>query len=552
MAHDEDTLVLGSRELKIGARSCDWSEELLVRDTGPTQKKNKSGRSCGIGSGRSAGGAAAAAVPSSIPLYNILWAEVAGDSLTVDYAQDLSKARLRAAKLSIPLLPATSAGAPPNAANPDGAATAKTPSPTEAASAWAARLLDRSYDPAATRRKRAYVLVNPHAGPGGAMRKFENEVRPIFAAARMEMTVVTTGRRGEAEELVKAVDVDAYDVVAAASGDGLVYEVFNGLGRRPDARRALGSLAVVHIPCGSANAMACNLYGTHRPAAAALAAVKGVPTPMDLVSVTQGGTRTLSFLSQALGVIAEADLGTEDLRWVGSARFTYGFLARCFKRAVYPCEISVKVEIEDKAEIKQHYSRHHANSSAEALSGGGGDGGGGSGKGESGSSSADDSVANTREGLPSLKYGTINDKVPEGWETFTSDKLGNFYCGNMAYMMPDSNMFSAACIDDGLMDLVMVNGDISPFKAISLMTSVESGHFFDSPLVSYRKVSAYRITPRNQADGYISIDGEHVPFEPFQCEIHRGLGLVISRRGLYEAPGPRGWDKVTVRERAIA
>ncbi|KAL8388732.1 hypothetical protein RB599_010060 [Gaeumannomyces hyphopodioides] len=430
MAHDEDTLVLGSRELKIGARSCDWSEELLVRDTGPTQKKNKSGRSCGIGSGRSAGGAAAAAVPSSIPLYNILWAEVAGDSLTVDYAQDLSKARLRAAKLSIPLLPATSAGAPPNAANPDGAATAKTPSPTEAASAWAARLLDRSYDPAATRRKRAYVLVNPHAGPGGAMRKFENEVRPIFAAARMEMTVVTTGRRGEAEELVKAVDVDAYDVVAAASGDGLVYEVFNGLGRRPDARRALGSLAVVHIPCGSANAMACNLYGTHRPAAAALAAVKGVPTPMDLVSVTQGGTRTLSFLSQALGVIAEADLGTEDLRWVGSARFTYGFLARCFKRAVYPCEISVKVEIEDKAEIKQHYSRHHANSSAEALSGGGGDGGGGSGKGESGSSSADDSVANTREGLPSLKYGTINDKVPEGWETFTSDKLGNFYCGN--------------------------------------------------------------------------------------------------------------------------
>lgn len=59
------------------------------------------------------------------------------------------------------------------------------------------------------------------------------------------------------------------------------------------------------------------------------------------------------------------------------------------------------------------------------------------------------------------------------------------------------------------------------------------------PEVWYRKVHAFRFIPRNQEDGYISIDGERVPFVPFQAEVHRGLGTVLSKNGhFYEAPGP--------------
>lgn len=119
-------------------------------------------------------------------------------------------------------------------------------------------------------------------------------------------------------------------------------------------------------------------------------------------------------------------------------------------------------------------------------------------------------------------------------------------------MAPDANFFSAALVNDGLMDLVCIDGNISPMKSIELMLSVESGRFFDNPLVSYRKVSAYRIIPKNQDDGYISIDGERVPFAPFQAEVHQGLGKVLSKRGGYEAPGPRNWDKVTATERLMA
>jgi len=47
---------------------------------------------------------------------------------------------------------------------------------------------------------------------------------------------------------------------------------------------------------------------------------------VDLFSMTQGGKRSLSFMSQALGLMADLDLGTEHLRWMGDTRFMVGLL----------------------------------------------------------------------------------------------------------------------------------------------------------------------------------------------------------------------------------
>lgn len=122
----------------------------------------------------------------------------------------------------------------------------------------------------------------------------------------------------------------------------------------------------------------------------------------------------------------------------------------------------------------------------------------------------------------------------------------------MAYMAPNANFFTAALAADGCMDLVTVNGDIPVLHAVQVLLDVEAGRFFDNPNVKYQKISAYRIIPRNQQDGFISIDGERVPFEPFQAEVHQGLGRVISKKGGFEAEGPRGWDKVRLADRIHA
>lgn len=228
------------------------------------------------------------------------------------------------------------------------------------------------------------------------------------------MEVVVLKRGGEATELAEKVDIDKYDTIIPCSGDGTPHEVFNGLAKRPDAKTALTKMAVAHVPCGSGNAMSCNLYGSHKPSFAALAIIKGVVTPLDLVSVTQGNRRLISFLSQALGIIAESDLGTEHLRWMGSMRFDFGVISRLFKKRCYPCDIAVKVEYE-KDDVKDHYRRFTTDARTCAVA---------------------PTQTNGEQhdlGLPKLKHGTIQDDLPEGWELVSYDKIGNFYCGNVSF-----------------------------------------------------------------------------------------------------------------------
>lgn len=43
----------------------------------------------------------------------------------------------------------------------------------------------------------------------------------------------------------------------------------------------------------------------------------GFPMPVDVTSVTQGDKRVFSFMSQAIGLMSELDLGTEHLRFMG-------------------------------------------------------------------------------------------------------------------------------------------------------------------------------------------------------------------------------------------
>lgn len=392
--------------------------------------------------------------------------------------------------------------------------------------AWISRLLDRAYGKA-QRKKRIKVLINPAGGQGNAQKLYTHDIEPILAAAGCDLGAETTQYQGHATEITEKLHVDSYDVIAACSGDGLPYEIFNGLGKRSDARIALSKLAVIQLPCGSGNAMCWNLYGTGSASMAALATVKGIQTPLDLISITQGDRRTLSFLSQSYGIVAECDLNTDHLRWMGSARFTYGYLVRLLGKTVYPCEVAVKVEISSKPQIREHYRRaltghQSANFSSTNLP-----------------VLASQPSFSSDAGLPDLRFGTVNDPLPPDWTLVPCPTMGNFWAGNMAYMAPATNIFQASLPSDGFMDLVSVDGAIPRSDALRSMLAAGNDSFFEVPCVQYRKVSGYRFIPRNRGQGAaVSIDGERLPCEPWQAEVHHGLGTVLSRSGhLYEAKG---------------
>lgn len=123
--------------------------------------------------------------------------------------------------------------------------------------------------------KRLKVLINPHGGRKLADKLFRNQCEPLLKAAHCSMDVEHTTHHKHAIDIAEKLDIDAYDAVMCASGDGLPHEVFNGFGRRNDAKRALRNVAVCQLPGGSGNGMCLSLTGTNSGSLATLAYIKG-------------------------------------------------------------------------------------------------------------------------------------------------------------------------------------------------------------------------------------------------------------------------------------
>lgn len=62
------------------------------------------------------------------------------------------------------------------------------------------------------------------------------------------------------------------------------------------------------------------------------------------------------------------------------------------------------------------------------------------------------------------------------------------------------------------------------------MDGAEHGKIYWNGHTRYYKCEAFRLTPLSKR-GYISIDGESIPHEPFQVEVHPRLARILSLEG---------------------
>ncbi|KAM4825624.1 sphingosine kinase 2 isoform 1-T5 [Thomomys bottae] len=199
------------------------------------------------------------------------------------------------------------------------------------------------------RKPRLLLLVNPFGGRGLAWQQCVNHVLPMISEAELSFNLIQTERQNHARELVQGLKLSEWDGIVTVSGDGLLYEVLNGLLDRSDWKEAV-KVPVGILPCGSGNALAgaLNQFGGFQPAMGldlllncTLLLCRGGSHPLDLLSVTlASGAHCFSFLSVAWGFVSDVDIQSERFRALGSARFTLGTVLGLATLHTYPGRLS--------------------------------------------------------------------------------------------------------------------------------------------------------------------------------------------------------------------
>ncbi|EIN07333.1 hypothetical protein PUNSTDRAFT_144839 [Punctularia strigosozonata HHB-11173 SS5] len=387
---------------------------------------------------------------------------------------------------------------------------------------WADALMHLAYEALGIKRKRSLrVLVNPHGGKGKAVAIYNKKVAPIFAAAQSTVDLTHTTHAKHAVSLAQSLPLDTFDALVAVSGDGLLHECINGLATHSVSPARALKIPLAPIPTGSGNGTSLNLLGIDQGfdvCAAALNVLKGRPMPMDLFSITQDGKRSFSYMTQCVGLMAELDLGTENLRWMGDTRFIVGFLRGLLSMKPTPVTLSMKVVVQDKNEMvsalqsARAHPTTYGDASAPAAIG------------------SDDAPArDANEVLPPLQYTTDE----EGWTTFDKPLLF-VYAGQAPYVGRDLMQFPVALPNDGLIDIA-AQELTNRSDMLSAMDGAEMGETFWLKSQHYFKAHAYRISPTPGSKGYVSIDGEAYEWKPFAVEVHPSLATFLSPDGRFAA-----------------
>lgn len=141
-------------------------------------------------------------------------------------------------------------------------------------------------------KRRFLVVVNPVSGKRQGRRIWLKTVEPMLHEGSVTFTALITEYANHAKDFVSGMAEDPstlYDAILCVGGDGVVYEVINGLTERAEGADLLRKLPVVHIPGGTGNGLAKSvLFGCHEactPRNATFVAIKGRPHALDLARV---------------------------------------------------------------------------------------------------------------------------------------------------------------------------------------------------------------------------------------------------------------------------
>ncbi|XP_062853023.1 sphingosine kinase 1-like [Trichomycterus rosablanca] len=376
----------------------------------------------------------------------------------------------------------------------------------EVAHRWAQAIREGSYRNGRTgvvvgeirRLRRLLVLLNPHSGKGQALSLFNNHVQHMLQEAGITYTLVVTEFQNHAREIVQKADLSQLDALVIMSGDGLLFEVVNGLMEREDWEKAIRTPLGV-LPGGSGNAVAASIHyytgaqpvsGEDLLMSCGFMLCKGLVSRLDLTSVCiASNQRLFSFLSLAWGFVADVDIESEKYRHIGGARFTMGTLVRLASLRVYQGKLAY-LPVEESQ--NQEPSR----------------------------TSLSDNYT---------LFNSSDHPVPAHWTVVREEDFVLVLALYQSHLAEDLIGAPDSRLDDGNIHLIYVKAGISRTSLLRLFLAMKKGTHLNTncPFVVYVKVRALRLEPYSP-QGTITVDGELVEYGPVQAQIYHSLARIIA------------------------
>ena len=187
------------------------------------------------------------------------------------------------------------------------------------------------------------VFVNPHSGSGKAAKILLKNVFNTWNEVNVSAHVIQTEYEQHARQFVSQISLNKYRAIVVISGDGLIFEVLNGLIERNDWQEAI-KLPIAQIPAGSANGLASSVAFLSREgfrntslenfsSLMAFCLTKWTAQPMDLISLElASGKFIYSFMNVEWSIVADVDAESERYRFLGEMRFILGALIRIISK----------------------------------------------------------------------------------------------------------------------------------------------------------------------------------------------------------------------------
>jgi diacylglycerol kinase family enzyme len=207
------------------------------------------------------------------------------------------------------------------------------------------------------------VFINPVSGRGQAGQDWDKTIEPLLVqSGKFNLsTILFTERRNHASEFVRDLFTASLPTsreliyIIAVGGDGLVFEIYNGISDAAKARALGGTnymaqlesildrIIVCPLPCGSGNGLCFSTLGnepfTINCALGQLIRKKTKRRDLGLVCYNDefSGERMDKIFSLTIswGLVADVDILSEPLRFIGDSRFTLYGLVRVLRKSVY-------------------------------------------------------------------------------------------------------------------------------------------------------------------------------------------------------------------------